>query len=211
MPGKVIQSMRKAKTLESAVPARRDRQDGHGFPRRSVVGAARGARPRAERDVQRPLPRGRLRPVERDVRHHGEHAQHPAAADGPHGDHPHRRLHRGREARDRQAPSAAELDGQAWARREGMVEVEDERAARTRAPLHARGGRAQSRARDLQSRAQGGQGDPDQQEEEDRRRRATTSPTILGVPKYPLRRDRGGRSGRPGDRASPGPRSAASC
>ena len=27
--------------------------------------------------------------------------QHPAAADGPHGDHPHRRLHRGREGRDR--------------------------------------------------------------------------------------------------------------
>ena len=60
MPGKVIQSMRKAKIVQSAVPARRDRQDGHGFPRRPVVGAARGARSRAERDVQRPLPRGRL-------------------------------------------------------------------------------------------------------------------------------------------------------
>ena len=49
MPGKIIQSMRKAKTVQSALPARRDRQDGHGFPRRSVVGAAGGAGPRAER------------------------------------------------------------------------------------------------------------------------------------------------------------------
>ena len=40
MPGKIIQSMRKAKTVQSALPARRDRQDGHGFPRRSVLGAA---------------------------------------------------------------------------------------------------------------------------------------------------------------------------
>ena len=64
--------------VEPALPARRDRQDGHGFPRRSVVGAARGARSRAELDVQRPLSRGRLRPVERDVRDDGEHAQHPA-------------------------------------------------------------------------------------------------------------------------------------
>ena len=89
--------------VQPALPARRDRQDGHGLPRRSVVGAARGARPGAELDVQRPLPRGRLRPVERDVRDDGEHAEHPAAADGPDGDHPHRRLHRGREGRDRRA------------------------------------------------------------------------------------------------------------
>jgi hypothetical protein len=34
---------------QPALPARRDRQDGHGLPRRSVVGAARSARPRAER------------------------------------------------------------------------------------------------------------------------------------------------------------------
>ena len=34
--------------VQPALPARRDRQDRHGFPRRSVVGAARGARSRAE-------------------------------------------------------------------------------------------------------------------------------------------------------------------
>ena len=59
-----------------------------------VGGAARGARLRAEPHLQRPLSGGRLRSLARDVHHHGEHAQHPAAADGPHGDHPHRGLHR---------------------------------------------------------------------------------------------------------------------
>ena len=38
----------KAGVQQPAVPARRDRQDVDGLPRRSVVGAARGARPRAE-------------------------------------------------------------------------------------------------------------------------------------------------------------------
>ena len=61
---------------EPAVPVRRSRQDVDGFPRRPVVGAARGARPRAEHLVLRPLPRGRLRPVRGHVRVHGEHAQH---------------------------------------------------------------------------------------------------------------------------------------
>ena len=101
--------------VEPAVPARRDRQDGRRFPRRSVVGAARGARPRAEPHLQRPLSRGRLRSVQRDVHHHGEYAQHSAAADGPHGDHPDRRLHRGREGRDRAQASDPERDGRSTA------------------------------------------------------------------------------------------------
>ncbi len=44
----------------------------------------------------------------------------PPAADGPHGDHPDRRLHRGREDRNRQAPPAAGLDGQARSGAEGV-------------------------------------------------------------------------------------------
>ena len=59
---------------QSAVPARRGRQDGAGLPRRPVVGAARGARPGAEQHVRRPLRRGRVRPVRRDVRRHRQHA-----------------------------------------------------------------------------------------------------------------------------------------
>ena len=81
--------------VEPAVPARRDRQARRRLARRSVLGAARGAGSRAELDLQRPLSRGRLRSVGRDVRHHGEHAAHAAAAARPHGDHPHPRLHRG--------------------------------------------------------------------------------------------------------------------
>ena len=42
---------------QPAVHDRRDRQDGLGLPRRPGVGDARGARPRAERDLPRPLPR----------------------------------------------------------------------------------------------------------------------------------------------------------
>ena len=49
--------------VEPAVPARRDRQARPGFPRRSVVGAARSARPRAEQPLPGPLSGARLRPV----------------------------------------------------------------------------------------------------------------------------------------------------
>ena len=48
--------------VEPAVPARRDRQARPGFPRRPVVGAARGARSRAEQPLPGPLSRARLRP-----------------------------------------------------------------------------------------------------------------------------------------------------
>ena len=99
--------------LESAVPAGRDRQDGRRLPRRSVIGAARGARPRAELDLQRPLSRGRLRSVQRDVHHDREYAEYSGTADGPHGDHPDRRLHREREGRDRAQAPDPERDHQA--------------------------------------------------------------------------------------------------
>ena len=48
MPGRIVQNLNKVGTQESAVHARRDRQDVDGLPRRSVVGAARGARSGAE-------------------------------------------------------------------------------------------------------------------------------------------------------------------
>ena len=51
---------------QPAVHDRRDRQDGRGLPRRPGQRDARGARPRAERDVPRPLPR-RARSTSRGV------------------------------------------------------------------------------------------------------------------------------------------------
>ena len=53
---------------QPAADDRRDRQDGRRLPRRSVERDARGARPRAEPRVPRPLPRSAVRPGERDVR-----------------------------------------------------------------------------------------------------------------------------------------------
>ena len=89
---------------EPGVPARRDRQDVDGLPRRPVGGAARSARPGAEQHVPRPLPRRRVRPVERDVHLHGQRAAHdPAGAARPHGSAAAGRLHRAGEDRDRQA------------------------------------------------------------------------------------------------------------
>ena len=82
--------------------ARRDRQARPRHPGRSGLGAARGARPGAELDVPRQLPRRAVRPVEGAVHRHRERARHdPGPAARPHGDHRAARLHRGGEARDR--------------------------------------------------------------------------------------------------------------
>ena len=65
----------------------------------------------------------------------------PPPADGPHGDHPHRRLHREREGRDRAQAPDPERDHQARPRLQGMVDRR-RRAAADDPPLHPRGGRA---------------------------------------------------------------------
>ena len=96
--------------LEPALPARRDRQARPGFPRRSRLGPARGARSGAEFEVPGPLSRDRLRPLRRHVRHHGEHDGHASASARPDGDHPPRRLYRGREGRDRPPPPHPQAD-----------------------------------------------------------------------------------------------------
>ena len=89
--------------------ARRDRQARRGLPRRPGQRAARGARPRAEHDLPRPLPRPAVRPVAGAV-HRAPPTRStpiPRPAARPHGDHRARRLHRGGEARDRQALPAS--------------------------------------------------------------------------------------------------------
>ena len=96
------------------------------------------------------------------------------------------------------------LDAKEWS-------IDDDGAADADPPLHARGGRAQSRARALQPRPQGGEGDPDHQEEEGRRSTTTTCSRLSRRAEVPLRRGRDRGPGRRRHRASPGPRSAASC
>ena len=94
---------------QPGVRARRDRQAGQRLPRRPVVGAARGARPRAEPHLLRPLPRGPLRPVAGAVlRHRQRGSTRSRRRCGPAGDPRAARLHAKREAAHRQAPPDAQ-------------------------------------------------------------------------------------------------------
>ena len=63
LPGQDHLEHQEGGDVQPAVPARRDRQARPGFPRRPVVGAARGARSRAEQPVPGPLSGARLRPL----------------------------------------------------------------------------------------------------------------------------------------------------
>ena len=101
MPGRSSAPARR-RVEEPGLHDRRDRQDGRRLARRSLERDARGARPRAESRLPRPLPRSPLRPLARALHLHGQPARaDPAPASRPHGGHPDLRLHGGREARHR--------------------------------------------------------------------------------------------------------------
>ncbi len=135
--------------------ARRDRQGRRRFPRRPLFGAPRSPRPGAEQLFPRQLPRRHLRSVERDVHDDGERARHrPARAARPHGGHPPRRLHRGREAGDRAPPPAAEADRGERHRGEERANLE-EGADLHHPAIHAGGGPPSARTRDRQGLPQG--------------------------------------------------------
>ena len=194
---------------QPGLPARRSGQDVLGLPRRPGVGAARGARPGAEPLLRRPLPRRRVRPLEGHVHRHGQHRRpDPAGAEGPDGADPALRLHAEREGRDRApVPGAQAARGQ---RPEGRPDrVRGRHDPRDHRELHARGRRAQPRARDRRRLPQGGPQDrPEEGRDARRRSRRRTSRSSSASPgSATAARAKSPRSA--SRRAWPGPRPAA--
>ena len=136
MPGRLIQKMTKVGVRNPLFLL--DEIDKMGSDMRgSRLGAARGARPGAEPQLQRSLPGSRLRPVRRDVPLHRELDEHPGAPAGSDGSHPPAGLHRGREGQYRlQVPDSEAGPGQRT--EEGRADLRGRRPARHHSLLHPR-------------------------------------------------------------------------
>ena len=119
--------------------------------------------------------------------HHGQHAAHAAAAARPHGGHPHPRLHRGREGRDREAPPDLPKQMKEHGLKKGEWSISDE-ALRDLIRYYTREAGVRNLERELaKPDPQGGQGDRSVGKGES----ATVAVTrrnlekFAGVPRYP--------------------------
>ena len=76
LPGRLVRALREAGTRQPGDHARRGRQGRRRLARRPLLGPARGARPRPEPQLPRPLPRRRARPLGGPVHRHRQRGRH---------------------------------------------------------------------------------------------------------------------------------------
>ena len=190
MPGTILRALRDAGSRNPVVLIDEIDKMGADF-RGDRRARCSSARPRAELDLPRPLPRPAVRPLEGAVSLHRQPARDdPAAAARPHGHHPALGLHGGREAGHRQEVPRASSSG-------ARADEGTGDAARRDAPprdlrLHARGRRARAGAAARRAAAQGRDADREGQGEADPRGRGART-RVARAASLLRRRHGGGR------------------